>query len=118
MRSINQLSIKSKLIVMLLTVSGCSILVTAYIGYQSGQSNLTDQVFNQLTSLRTTKSYQIESYFKTIRNHIQTLSDDPTVVSALQDFNKAYSQLESAPVPAEFDRQLADYYHSMFKFLS
>jgi class 3 adenylate cyclase len=114
MRSINQLSIKSKLIVMLLTVSGCSILVTAYIGYQSGQSNLTDRVFNQLTSLRTTKSYQIESYFKTIRNHIQTLSDDPTVVSALQDFNKAYGQLESAPVPAEFDRQLAAYYQNEF----
>jgi class 3 adenylate cyclase len=114
MRSINQLSIKSKLIVMLLTVSGCSILVTAYIGYQSGQSNLTDRVFNQLTSLRTTKSYQIESYFKTIRNHIQTLSDDPTVVSALQDFNKVYGQLESTPVPAEFDRQLAAYYQNEF----
>jgi class 3 adenylate cyclase len=114
MRSINQLSIKSKLIVMLLTVSGCSILVTAYIGYQSGQSNLTDRVFNQLTSLRTTKSYQIESYFKTIRNHIQTLSDDPTVVGALQDFNKAYGQLENTPVPAEFDRQLAAYYQKEF----
>jgi class 3 adenylate cyclase len=114
MRSIHQLSIKSKLIVMLLTVSGCSILVTAYIGYQSGQSNLTDRVFNQLTSLRTTKSYQIESYFKTIRNHIQTLSDDPTVVGALQDFNKAYGQLESTPVPGEFDRQLAAYYQNEF----
>jgi hypothetical protein len=98
MRSINQLSIKSKLIVMLLIVSGCSILVTAYIGYQSGQSNLTDRVFNQLTSLRTTKSYQIESYFKTIRNH--TLIDDPTIVGALQDFNKAYGQLENTPVIA------------------
>jgi class 3 adenylate cyclase len=114
MRSLNRLSIKSKLIVMLLTVSSCSILVTAYIGYRSGQSNLTDRVFNQLTSLRTSKSYQIESYFKTIRNHIQTLSEDPTVVGALQEFTVAYSQLEAAPVPAEFDRKLAAYYQKEF----
>jgi class 3 adenylate cyclase len=114
MRSLNRLSIKSKLIVMLLTVSSCSILVTAYIGYRSGQSNLTDRVFNQLTSLRTTKSYQIESYFKTIRNHIQTLSEDPTVVSALQDFTVAYGELEKAPVPPEFDRKLAAYYRKEF----
>ena len=41
MQWLNQLSIKSKLILMLLTVSGLSILVTAYLGYRSGQSNLT-----------------------------------------------------------------------------
>jgi class 3 adenylate cyclase len=114
MRSLNRLSIKSKLIVMLLTVSSCSILVTAYIGYRSGQSNLTDRVFNQLTSLRTTKSYQIESYFKTIRNHIQTLSEDPTVVGALQEFTVAYGQLETTPVPADFDQKLAAYYQKEF----
>jgi hypothetical protein len=44
MRSLDHLSIKSKLITMLLAVSGFSILVTAYIGYQSGRSNLTSRV--------------------------------------------------------------------------
>jgi hypothetical protein len=46
MRSLSHLSIKSKLIVMLLAVSSCSILVTAYLGYRSGQLNLTDRVIN------------------------------------------------------------------------
>ncbi|WP_041547935.1 hypothetical protein [Chamaesiphon minutus] len=114
MRLLDRLSIKSKLIAMLLTVSSCSVLVTAYIGYRSGQSNLTDRVFNQLTSLRTTKSYQIESYFQTLQNHIHTLSEDPTVVSALQDFDGAYRQLETVPIPTEFDRQLAKYYQTEF----
>ena len=69
--SLNQLSIKSKLIVMLLGVSSFSILVTAYLGYQSGQANLTSRVFSQLTSLRASKAYQIESYFKKIgRAHV------------------------------------------------
>jgi len=79
----NWLSIKSKLIVMLLTVSSSSILVTAYLGYRSGQSNLTDRAFSQLTSVRASKAYQIESYFKMIRNHVQTLSNDLSTASAI-----------------------------------
>jgi hypothetical protein len=77
MRSLQNLSIKSKLIAMLLLVSSASILVTAYLGYRSGQSNLTDRIFSQLTSVRASKAYQIETYSKNIRNHTQTLSEDP-----------------------------------------
>ena len=109
-RWLNRLSIKSKLIVMLLTVSSISILVTAYLGYQSGQLNLTDRVFSQLTSLRASKAYQIESYFKTIRNHIQTLSQDPSVVAAMQQYTNAYHQLNSIQVAPKTQQKLTDYY--------
>lgn len=114
MQSLNHLSIKSKLIAMLLAVSGCSILVTAYLGYRSGQTNLTDRVFSQLTSVRASKSYQIESYFKTVRSHTQTLSQDPTLIAAMQEFESAYQQLETAKVPAAFDQKLAAYYRDQF----
>jgi class 3 adenylate cyclase len=110
----NWLSIKSKLIVMLLTVSSSSILVTAYLGYQSGKSNLTDRVFNQLTSVRASKAYQIESYFKTIRNHIQTLSNDPSVGTAITEFTNAYRQLETVPLPANASSKLTAYYKNEF----
>jgi class 3 adenylate cyclase len=113
-RSLNHLSIKSKLILMLLGVSSFSILVTAYLGYQSGQANLTSRVFNQLTSLRASKAYQIESYFKNIHNHTETLSENPAVVAAMQEFTTAYRELESTPIPPEFDRKLADYYRQEF----
>ena len=74
--SVDQLSIKSKLILMLLLASGFSTLFTAALGYRSGQINLTDRVFNQLTSVRASKAYQIEAYFRNIQNHTQTLSED------------------------------------------
>lgn len=114
MRSLNHLSIKSKLILMLLAVSSCSILVTAYLGYRSGQSNLTDRAFSQLTSLRASKAYQIESYFENIRNHTQTLSEDLMVAAAIQEFTAAYRQIEAYSVPAEFDKKIATYYRSEF----
>jgi class 3 adenylate cyclase len=111
---LDRLSIKSKLIVMLLTVSSCSILVTAYLGYQSGQVNLTDRVFSQLTSVRASKAYQIESYFKTIRNHIQTLSESPTTIEAIRDLSRAYSELEETELPTEFEERLTAYYQDLF----
>ncbi len=110
----NWLSIKSKLIVMLLTVSSSSILVTAYLGYQSGKSNLTDRVFSQLTSVRASKAYQIESYFKTIRNHIQTLSNDPSVGNAIAEFTNAYRQIETVPLPADNSQKITAYYQNEF----
>jgi class 3 adenylate cyclase len=114
MRSLNHLSIKSKLIIMLLAVSSCSILVTAYLGYRSGRLNLTNRVFSQLTSVRASKAYQIESYFKNIQNHTQTLSEDPSVVTAMQEFATAYRQLQSAQVPDSFDQTIATYYRDEF----
>ena len=114
MRLLNHLSIKSKLILMLLAVSSCAIFVTAYLGYQSGQSNLTDRVFSQLTSLRASKAHQIEFYFENIRNHTQTLSEDLMVVAAMQEFKAAYGQLDAYSVPAEFDKKIATYYRNEF----
>lgn len=99
---------------MLLAVSSGSLLVTAYIGYRSGQTNLTDRVFSQLTSVRASKAYQIESYFKTVRSHTQTLSESPGVIAAIQEFAAAYRQLETVTVPQKFDQQLAAYYRNEF----
>lgn len=114
MRSLTQLSIKSKLIAMLLAVSSCSILVTAYLGYKSGQSNLTDRVFSQLTSVRASKAYQIESYFKTLRNHIQTLSENPSVVDAMQEFDTDYRLIDNSKIPDKFEQKLTEYYREQF----
>ncbi len=114
MRSLNQLSIKSKLIAMLLAVSSCSILVTTYLGYRSGQLNLTDRVFNQLTSVRASKAYQIESYFQNIRNHTQTLSEDPSILAAMEEFAQAYRQLQAAKVPPQFQQKITTYYVDQF----
>ncbi len=114
MRSLRHLSIKSKLIVMLLTVSSTSILVTTFLGYRSGQANLTDRVFSQLTSVRASKAYQIEAYFKTIGNHTQTLSENPAVVTAMQEFTSAYQKLQSTSIPESFDQRINTYYQDEF----
>jgi class 3 adenylate cyclase len=112
--SSGQLSIKSKLILMLLLVSGFSTLLTAALGYRSGQINLTNRVFNQLTSVRASKGAQIEAYFRNIENHTLTLSEDLSIVAAVQEFDAAYQQLGSAPLPPNALKTLEQYYRKQF----
>lgn len=112
--SLDQLSIKSKLILMLLFASGFSTLLTALLGYRSGQINLSGRVFNQLTSIRASKAYQIESYFRNIQNHTQTLSEDLSIVTAVQQFDAAFQQLERVSPPPGAAMALQTYYSSKF----
>ena len=112
--SSGQLSIKSKLILMLLLVSGFSTLLTAALGYRSAQINLTNRVFNQLTSVRASKGYQIEAYFSNIENHTLTLSEDLSIVAAVQEFDAAYQQLGSSTLPPNALQTLEQYYRKEF----
>ncbi len=114
MQLLNHLSIKTKLIVMLLVVSLCAMLASTFICSSSGKAILTEKVFNQLTSLRVVKAYQIQDYFETLKNHTQTLSEDLTVVAALQEFKTAYSELEKFKIPANFDAKIDTYYQKEF----
>lgn len=50
MQLLKQLSIKTKLIVMLLVVSLCAMFASTFICSSAGKSLLTEKVFNQLTS--------------------------------------------------------------------
>jgi class 3 adenylate cyclase len=112
--SSGQLSIKSKLILMLLLVSGFSTLFTAALGYRSGQINLANRVFNQLTSVRASKGSQIEAYFRNIQNHTLTLSEDLSIVAAVQEFDAAYQQLGATPLPPNAQQALERYYTKEF----
>jgi hypothetical protein len=112
--SIQRLSIKSKLILMLLLASGFSTLVTATLGYRSGQQNLSQRVFNQLTSVRASKAYQIESYFRNIQHHTQTLSEGLSIIAAAEQFDAAFQALNKAGARAEVPAALATYYRNEF----
>ena len=112
--SANQLSIKSKVILMLLLASGFSTLFTASLGYESGRINLTNRVFSQLTSVRASKAYQIESYFRNIENHTLTLSEDLSIVAAAKEFNAAFQQLAQPQQPATADQALEKFYRNEF----
>ena len=111
---INKLTIKSKLMLMLLVVSICSIIVISYLGYSSGQKNLTERIFNQLTSLRASKTEQIESYFTSLRNQTEVFSENLTIIAAIQEFTAGYQELDTISIPPNFEQEINSYYQQEF----
>ncbi|VEP17394.1 putative Cyclase [Hyella patelloides LEGE 07179] len=99
---------------MLLAVSISSIIAIAYIGYSSGQQALSQSIFNQLTSLRESKAYQIETYFKNLRSQVQTISEMPSIPNTMREFQEAYQELKQQPVNPEWNNKLKTYYEQEF----
>ena len=62
------LSIKSKLLVMLLAVSLFSIAVVASLNYYTCYQTLKSAVFSHLTSVRASRADQIEQMFERLRH--------------------------------------------------
>ncbi|MEM8827998.1 MAG: adenylate/guanylate cyclase domain-containing protein [Cyanobacteria bacterium P01_G01_bin.19] len=98
---------------MLLGVCISSIIAIAYVGYDNGRQALNNSIQNQLISVRETKAYQIERYFRQVRAQIQTFSTGG-VNDALKSFNQAYQELENQEIQLTWHEQLKDYYSDKF----
>lgn len=56
--------LRLRLMLMLLALSAVAMIAIAYPGYHSGEVNLTTRIFNQISSVRASKVYQIQAYFE------------------------------------------------------
>ncbi|MFN6131760.1 MAG: HAMP domain-containing protein [Synechococcaceae cyanobacterium] len=99
---------------MLISVSAAAMLVIAYLGYHSGEQNLTTRIFEQLTSIRASKVYQMQSYFKSLYAEAEALSEDLMVVDALQEFRRAYQELGAKSIPDSWRQSIDQFYRQSF----
>ncbi|GAB4529962.1 MAG: adenylate/guanylate cyclase domain-containing protein [Pleurocapsa sp.] len=99
---------------MLLGVCITSIIAIAIVGYSNGQQALNQSIFNQLTSLREAKAYQIEDYFQNVRAQVQTISQTGTIIEAMKNFQAAYQELDEQSIQLEWHEQLKKYYNEKF----
>lgn len=115
MFKLSQLSVKSKLTLVLISLSLGSILIVSFLAWSKARSTLTEKTFNQLTSVRASKSYQIESYFKTLQNHVDTLCEDRMIVTAMLGFNKEFKEInQKNDLPQDLDQTLQKHYTKNF----
>jgi len=94
-------SLRYKLLAILLLLGITTFAVTGAISYVKQFHSLKENVTNQLTSVRRSKAFQLESYYRTIHNHVLTLSDDRMFIDAMREFRGAYNSLNAKPVPEE-----------------
>ncbi len=91
-----------------------SIFTMAGVAYRISGSNLERLSLDQLTSVRELKGRQIESYFRTIRDQVITLSESRMVVGALGEFTAAGATLRGELPNPDDDLELRLYYQNEF----
>ncbi len=112
---LERVSIQSKLMLMLLTMSVLAVAIAGGIGFQSGRQSLRAAVFDRLTGVREAQARVLEMGLHDITSSLVIFSRGETVGSALNAFNTGFEQLGDATVTPEQDRALVDFYNNQFK---
>jgi class 3 adenylate cyclase len=108
------LSIKSKLLVMLLAVSLFSIAVVASLNYYTCYKSLQEAVFSHLTSVRASRADEIEQFIERLRVETRVVGGSFIVANAARTFIDGYRGLNNTVVRPEMDLAVRKYYQDAF----
>ena len=113
-RRLSQVSIQSKLLLMLLLTSVFSAAIVGAIGYQSGRSSLRGAVFDRLTEIRDAQTHQLETQVADLKNSMVIYTRGSTATSAMEAFSRGFAELNNATIAPQQQQQIVDYYSGRF----
>jgi len=103
------MSIRYRLLLTMIALSSIAVIVCSLLAYRSAKTTLRSAAIRQLTAIRRSRAYALESYFERVRHDTDSLSDDRMFVEGLGEFNKAYAGLKTTPDPNRRARVLGFY---------
>ena len=109
-----RVSIQSKLLLMLLTMSVLATAIAGAVGFSSGRTSLRASVFERLTGILESQTRVLELGLADISSSLVIFSRGETVAGALNAFSTAFDQLSTATVDPAQSRALVDYYNTRF----
>jgi hypothetical protein len=108
------LSIQSKLLIMLLSVSLASSVIVGIIGFVSARESLRAAAFDQLTTIRELRTEEIEHEFASLQQGVRLDSRNGSAVEAATAFIDGFAQLQTSTLTAEEEATLDDFYAASF----
>ena len=109
------LSVRSKLLLMLLASTLVTIAVIGYMGDRAGKLALTKTFSERLISIRNAKKQEVEEYFRSERATFGILGNDVAVAASLNSFKQGVGQLNGFPPLAQDElNKLTAYYENEF----
>ena len=110
---------KNRLLLGLLAISLVPLIVLGLSMYYLASDAIMQQAKDRLAAVRTIKANQIQSYFHSIQDQIQTFSEDRMVIQAMSDFDRGVRSLNgeedfSAEAATQMKNQLERFYRSEF----
>jgi class 3 adenylate cyclase/HAMP domain-containing protein len=108
------LTLRSRILLMILPVSLLSMTAAALVAYISARDALTVQATDQLTAIRSAKKAQVESYFRTLTSTFGAFSEDVGVAAAAQFLIDGFNQLGREKLDSNRAKALETYYRETF----
>ncbi len=112
----HKVSVKSKFLMMILGIAIFAIAVVGMQGLMHGKESLSKSMYDHLTSLKSGRSHQIESYFKNKRDLMKTFSSQNSVIDAMSEFSSGFSLLDTynVGIDAKSSESLVSFYRDSF----
>ncbi len=99
---------------MLLIVSVISVLIAGLIGYVSGTTSLRNAEYQRLTQLRESRAREITSFYADITDAASIVTHGTQTIAAVNEFSKAFNELQTTPLPPEARPAVDKYYSTVF----
>lgn len=115
-RLLANVSIQSKLVVMLVLCTIVAATVVGIIAFQAGRTSLRDSAFTRLTEVRQSQSRALQEQLNDLKNSMIIYArGGATTRSALADFTAGFDALENKPPLSPAQAQsLTDYYTNTY----
>lgn len=114
---LKNLSLRSKLILILLSVSLLAALIVIGLGYVVGVESISTEVYERLTSARNAKAFEIEQYFDNEAHFIEVLANAEQTASAVKELSAGFEELRARD-DLSCSPKLATYYTEYLDSLS
>ncbi|MFZ4373077.1 MAG: adenylate/guanylate cyclase domain-containing protein [Mycobacterium sp.] len=111
---LGRVSIQSKLLLMLLTMSVLATAIAGGIGFQSGRSSLRESVFERLTATREAQARLLERGLSDLTSSLVINAHGETIAAALGAFTGGFDQLNTATVTPDQSKSILDFYTARF----
>ena len=108
------LSIQSKLLIMLLSVSLLSSIVVGAIGFINGRQSLHDAAVDQLITIRSMRAAEVVDAIDEVREQASLNSRNLSAQNMSTAINAGYEELEQQVITPEQRAQLESYYSDTF----
>jgi class 3 adenylate cyclase len=114
MLGLSRLSIQSKMILLLLSVSLASISIIASIGYTSARNALVHSVENQLQGVRVAKTTTLKEMLEALRDQVISMSDSRVAIDGMRAFRQGYRELATRSLNTQEEEGLKGFYQDQY----
>ena len=108
------ISIRSKVLILLLFSGISCALVISFLSYSQAESSLKTTIYKHLTSIREAKKRQTIKYFADEMKAFEILSNLGQVAEAMKGFQRGFDESGRTTAPAASTSRLKKYYEEEF----